>query len=263
MVGKESRHTHTVRLPGFGAARAGFALFLTATVASILAACSDQATNETAAAPSVSGTWWTASYDPRITPLEGGELPFTAEGLATYQRNVEGLRSGEIWDDARRKCMPDGIPRILAAPYPFQILEVPGHVVIIYETNRVYRIITLDRTPPPLEAFISYPYYSGSSYGRWDGDTLVIETLGFNGKTLIDATGVPTSDQLRVTERYRKINNGQQLEASVTVEDPVVFSMPWNTRFVYESRPDIRIAFDYTCGEPHRELSAVEGADRW
>ncbi len=135
--------------------------------------------------------------------------PFTAAGAEAFRKNAAGLANGTIEDAARKYCVPDGVPRILATPYPFQIFESPGFVTIFYEQNHVFRSIPLDRPVATDEELAAYPYYSGNSFGHWEGDTLVVLTKGFNEKTFVDASGVPHSDRLRVTERLRKINGGK------------------------------------------------------
>jgi hypothetical protein len=98
----------------------------------------------------------------------------------------------------------------------------------------------------------------GHSAGHWEGDTLIIENGGFKNYTFIDNLGGPHSYDLRVTERYRKINDGQQLEVIVDIHDPSVFTEDWSARFVYDARPDLRI-MDWNCGEVHRDISGVPG----
>jgi hypothetical protein len=240
------------------ASRYAFALITALVVSFMIAPRAVDA--QTASRQDVSGTWQTRTYTPKIKPMDGGDVPFTSEGLTAYRKNIEGLKNGTIKDEARRACVPDGIPRILTTPHPFQVLQIPGHVTILYEVNHVFRNVLMDVTPASDDELDYYPFYSGTSYGRWDGDTLVIETRGFNEKTFIDATGVPHSDRLHVTERLRQINGGKQLEDIVTVQDPKTFTRPWSARFVYESRPEIVLETSYTCGEPHRDLSEVEGA---
>jgi hypothetical protein len=230
--------------------RFGCAIALTAVTITLRLAAGAQGP-----AQDVSGIWQATAIDNRVKPADGGNLPFTPQGLAAYQKNIAGLKDGSIKDDAVRVCVPHGVPRILRTPYPFQILQVPGNITILYEDNHVFRNVLMNRPPASDEDLEAYPYYSGTSYGRWDGDTLVIETRGLNDRTFIDATGVPHSDKLHVTERLRKINGGKQLENIVTIEDPQTFTKPWSTRFVYESRPDIVLDTSFTCGEPHRQLS--------
>jgi hypothetical protein len=155
------------------------------------------------------------------------------------------------------KCILPGVPRIMAAPYPFRIFQTPGQVTFLYEMNRGYRAVRMDAQHANPEAWD--PTYSGESVARWEGNTLVIDTTNFNDRTTVDRSGLPHSDQLHVVERLRKINGGRQLEALITMEDPVTFSKTWTTRLVYEWRPDIRPVTDWVCDEPHRDLSEVAG----
>lgn len=208
-------------------------------------------------AQNISGVWWIKSYSPHIAPAEGGELPFTDEGRMRYAANQAGLKDGSLKDDARRVCLPDGVPRILSDPYPFEILQAPGQVVIAYEINHVMRPIALDKPLPSQDELEVLPFYSGHSVGHWEGDTLVIETAGFNDTTFIDATGVPHSDRLRTVERVRKLDP-KTLEVAVTVTDPVIFTKSWNTRLLYELHPETRLE-DYNCGDSHRDISHVPG----
>jgi hypothetical protein len=210
----------------------------------------------------VSGIWWTNNYRSEIRPQDGVALPFTPAGSEAFRKNMRGLNDGSIEDAARKFCVPDGVPRILATPYPFQIFESPGFVTIVYEQNHVFRTIPLDRPVPKDEDLVAYPYYSGNSFGHWEGDTLVVATKGFNEKTFLDASGLPHSDQLHVTERIRKINGGKVLEDVATVEDPVMFTKAWAARFVYDSHPEVRIDTAYICGEKHRDISRVKGVPR-
>jgi hypothetical protein len=237
------------------------ALLLGASLAGVMLA-SPGATPAPAPAQDVSGIWWASQYSGEIRPLGGGPVPFTPAGLAAYRKNTAGLKDGSIEDTARKFCVPDGVPRILGTPYPFQLFQSPGFVTFVYEQNHVFRTVPLDRPIPKDEDLVAYPYYSGNSFGHWEGDTLVVVTKGFNEKTFIDATGIPHSDQLRVTERIRKINGGKELEDVATVEDPQTFAKPWSARFVYQWHPELRIDTSFICGEKHRDLSMVKGAPR-
>lgn len=212
-----------------------------------------------AAAPDVSGIWWAGSYSMQIRPQTGGAIPFTPAGASAYRKNSAGLNDGSIVDAARKFCVPDGVPRILASPYPFQIFQSPGFVTIFYEQNHVIRTIPLDRPVAGDDALAAYPYYSGNSFGHWDGDTLVVVTKGFNEKTFLDASGVPHSDRLQVTERIRKVNGGKTLEDLATIADPVMFTQAWTARFVYDLHPEIILDTSFTCGDKHRDISRVKG----
>src|SRR5688500_10357694 len=156
-------------------------------------------------AQDISGVWWIQRYSRRILPVEGGELPFTAEGRARYEANLHALRADPLADESRKNCVPDGVPRILSSPYPFEILQTRGQVTITYEINRTLRRVLLDTPQASAEHLEFVPFYSGYSIGRWEGATLVIESAGFNDKTFIDNSGVPHSAKMTTVERVRKL----------------------------------------------------------
>jgi hypothetical protein len=206
----------------------------------------------------ISGTWWASEYHPKIQPIGGGELPFTDKGKAAYAKNVAGLKDGSISDTARKICAPDGVPRILATPYPFEIVQSPpNQIAIVNELNHEIRLVPLDKSMPSEEELESSPFYNGHSVGHWDGNTLVIDTAGFNEKTFLDASGAPHTDQMRTEERIRRIAPNE-IEDVVTVHDPDYYSKDWSARFTYRLRNDLRLD-DYVCGETHRNLSSVKG----
>jgi len=212
------------------------------------------------AAPDFSGTYWATTYSPKLLVLGGGEPPLNDKGHAAYQKNMAGLKDGSVIDKARRVCTPDGVPRVLATPYPFEIFQVPAdQVTFVYEMNHQTRTVMMDKPLPALESLITEPLYNGHSVAHWEGDTLVVQSVGFNDRTFLDATGLPHSDEMRVTERLRK--TGDQLEDVVTIHDPEFYSRDWQTRFVYRLRNDVRLE-DYACNDTHRDLSGVAGVRR-
>jgi len=214
----------------------------------------------TIAAPDISGTYWATSYSPRIQVLGGGDPPLNAAGRAAYEKIQAGLKDGSIVDKARRVCVPDGVPRVLATPYPFEIFQVQaGQVTFLYEMNHQVRVIVMDKPLPPRQALIVDPKYNGHSIGRWDGDTLVVESAGFNEWTFMDASGLPHSDEMTTVERIRKVGN--QLEDVITIRDPQMYEKDWQARFVYDERNDVRLE-DYACNDTHRDLSGVKGVRR-
>jgi hypothetical protein len=230
-------------------------------VACLIAALAVSAPACAADAPNIFGTFWATRYDAKIQIVGGGDLPLTAEGKAAHATNIAGLKDGSIIDAARTYCVPDGLPRLLANPYPFEIINAPrGQVTIIYELNHMVRVIAMDKPLPSDKELIPYPYYNGHSVGRYEGDTLVIETAGFNEKTFIDATGAPHTDEMHTLERLRRISP-TEIEDVVTIHDPQYYTRDWQARFVYQQRDDVRLQ-DYVCGEPHRDISSVAGVRR-
>src|SRR5262249_28644477 len=158
-------------------------------------------------AMNISGVWWTQGYSPKLQLVGGGELPLNDKGKAQYAKNIAGLKDGSIVDEARHLCVPDGVPRVLGNPYPFQLIQTPGQVTFVYELNHVIRPVVMDKPQLSAKELEVAPYYSGHSVAHWDGETLLIETAGFNEKTFLDATGAPHSDAMATVERVRKVND--------------------------------------------------------
>src|SRR6266446_2588131 len=127
--------------------------------------------------PDISGTYWATEYHAKIQLVGGGDLPLTPAGKAAYEKNMVGLKDGSITDTARKFCVPDGLPRVLASPYPFEIIQAPpGQVTIVHELNHQVRVVRMDKPMPSEKELISFPFYNGHSVGHFDGDTLVVES---------------------------------------------------------------------------------------
>lgn len=211
--------------------------------------------------PDISGTYWATEYHAKIQLVGGGELPFTAAGKAAYEKNIAGLKDGSIIDNARRYCVSDGLPRLLATPYPFEIIQAPAsQITVLYELSHQVRVIAMDQPLPSDDELETLPFYNGHSVGRFEADTLVIETAGFKENTFVDSTGAPHTDEMRTVERVRRISP-TQLEDIITVHDPKYYTRDWQARFVYALRDDVWLE-DYVCGETHRDLSSVAGVRR-
>jgi hypothetical protein len=131
-----------------------------------------------------------------------------------------------------------------------------GQVTFLYEMNHQVRVIVMDRPLPKLASLVTDLRYNGHSVGRWDGDTLLVESTGFNDRTFLDATGLPHSEDMSTVERIRKIAGG--LEDVITIHDPEMYARDWQVRFVYDQRDDVRLE-DYACNDTHRDLSGVKG----
>src|SRR4051812_3703055 len=126
-------------------------------------------------------------------------------------------------DDPVGLCLPPGVPRLnIVGLFPFQIVQTPQQIVILYEYMHSYRVIPLNAKHPDDVA----PTYMGDSVGRWEGDTLVVDVVGFNDKTWLTGTGTFHSESLHVTERYTRIDK-DQINYDVIMDDPVVFTEPW------------------------------------
>jgi hypothetical protein len=139
----------------------------------------------------------------------------------------------ETDDPVLKLCLPPGTPRIYLQPFPFQIVMTPKEMIMIFEYDHTIRQIFLDGRPHPEDLS---PTYMGHSIGKWDGDTLVVDTVGFNERTWLDRDGHPHSDQLHVIERFHK-TDGENIIDDVTIEDPKVLLKPWKTQLNFQLKP--------------------------
>ena len=210
------------------------------------------------ATPDITGTYWATRYYPKLPIVGGGELPLTAMGKEAYAKIQAGLKSGEVTDVARKFCVPDGVPRAMASPYPFEIIHDPAdQITMVHELNHQIRVIFMDKPLPTYREVVAFPYYNGHSVGHWEGDTLVVQTTGFNEKTFLDSTGAPHTDMLVTTERIRK-TNANELEDVITIHDPDYYTRDFQVRYTYALRDNVRLE-DYVCGEPHRDINMIPG----
>jgi len=138
-------------------------------------------------------------------------------------------------NDPIMKCFPPGVPRIyLIRGEPVEIVQTPGRVMMIFEYDHFIRQIFTDGRPHPKDL---NPTWMGDSIGKWEGDTLVVDTIGFNDKTWLDNDGHPHSEDLRVTERIRRTNH-DTLTIDTTIDDPKAYIKPWGGHAILELKPD-------------------------
>ena len=126
-------------------------------------------------------------------------------------------------DNSALRCEPSGPPQVLILPNPWEIVQIPGRVLMFFEEQHIWREIWTDGRPLPKDPD---PSWLGYSVGHWEGDTLVVETVGFNDKEWVDLYGNPRTPTTHLTERYRRLNH-DTLEQQIIIEDPRVFTKPW------------------------------------
>ena len=169
------------------------------------------------------------SENPTMTPW--AEEKFNANKPEIGPRSVSLSES----NDPILKCAPPGVPRIyLVRAEPIEIANLPGRVLMIFEYDHFVRNIFTDGRPHPSDP---NPTWMGDSIGKWDGDTLVVDTIGFNDKTWLDNDGHPHSEDLHVIERIRRVNH-DTLTIDTRIEDPKAYTKPWGGHAIYELKPD-------------------------
>ena len=153
---------------------------------------------------------------PPLTPW--GKAKFDAAKPLVGPRAIPGVEN-----NPELRCEPDGPPKLLNLPNPFEIIQIPGRVLMFFELGHIWREIWTDGRPFPKDPD---PTYLGYSIGKWEGDTFVVETIGFNDRLWDDSYGNPRSDATHLTERYRRLNH-DTLELQIIIDDPKAYTKTW------------------------------------
>lgn len=182
---------------------------------------------------------WVPDGAPRELTANGAPPPLTADAAAVYAKHKQRFAAGDAGYDPTTWCAGPGLPRILTMPYPFEIRRSGDHLAFLHGWYRWFRAVDLNgpEPEPPLPTTLGFPV------GRFEGDTLVIRTVGITDTTVLDASGLPHSDQLIITERLRVLPDGR-LEDRMTFEDPDTFTAPWETVLTFHRDPAARVTDD-------------------
>ncbi len=171
--------------------------------------------------------------------VEGGEIPYQPWAAAKKLENFTNRQTA----DPLGKCYFPGVPRIMYMEFPFQIFQTAEHVAMAFEWSQVHRLIYTTGKPALHEGFESW---MGSSRGRWEGDTLVVEVTDHNDKTWFDMAGDFHSDALRLTERYTMLD-ADTIRYEATVEDPKVFTKAWKMSMPLVRQKNMDRVLEYQC----------------
>jgi hypothetical protein len=182
--------------------------------------------------------------------LKPGEVPFQPWAEALYKKR----RGEESKDDPTGRCIPGGVPRSTAVPYPFKVLEVKDQsvVVILYEAVHAFRQVFTDGRDLPRDM---NPNWLGYSVGRWEGDEFVVQTAGFKEENWLDNFGHPATEQLRVTERWHRKDYGH-MDVTITIDDPKAYTKPWNVTLPLVYSVDNEI-LEYICVENEKDYDRL------
>jgi hypothetical protein len=203
------------------------------------AALQSQNTTKSASVPDISGVWMVAKIQPALFPQ--GDAPLQPWAEAKFKAN--DLKTS----DPNLACLPEGVPRVMFVPEPLEILQLATRIIIIHESIQVLRQIYMNRQ----HRNDLYPTYSGDSIGKWEGDTLVVDTIGFNDKTWVDMDGgLPHSEAMHVIERIRRTDHDTLVD-DMTIEDPKTFTKPITAQQVYKLKPGWEIQ-EYVCEENNK-----------
>ncbi|SRR5712691_1066421 len=202
--------------------------------------------------PDLSGIWLTrGGYTGNIAKdLKPGEVSFQpwAEALYKHRLDTHGK------DDPQAYCVLSGVPREHVVPYPFKILNTNGMLVILYEALHSYRQIFMDGRALPKDP---NPTWMGYSIGRWEGDTLVVESAGFVDNNWLDNGGHPGTEAMHLTERFRRRDFGH-IDLQITIDDPQAYTKPWSVNLELTLTPDTEL-IEYVCNENEKDLGHLVG----
>lgn len=203
------------------------------------------------APPDFSGTWerypdpfgdGPIPDDP--PPPDGGPTlkePYATRYRKLIQNKVEANKRGVAPAEPSSQCFPEGMPTIMGAVHPIEILQTPKQLIVLAEFLTQTRRVYLNENLPPLEDVS--PGYNGYAVGRWEGQTLVVETIGVRDN--VEFMHIPHSAQMKITERIR-LTSPDELQNQITIEDPSVLARPYKFTFGYRRNPDYRL-MEYIC----------------
>jgi len=202
----------------------------------------------------ISGVWFPSQGGPRAVDASS-RPPMTPWAEALYKAHIPHagprfVRGGE--NDPVLKCYPDGMPKTYVTPQPFEILQVPEfkRVLINYEFHMLRRQIWTDGRPLPKDPD---PAYMGYSVGHWEGDEFVVSSSGFNDITWLDFDGSPHSEDMKVTERFKRVDHNT-LSLAITIEDPKAYTKVWvNRPATFQLKPDWELLEHYCIEEEEQQ----------
>ena len=179
--------------------------------------------------------------------LKEEEVPFQPWAKALYDERT----TGKLWkDDPDANCLPQGVPKVLLAPAPWRIVQTPGVVFFVHEAFNLWWQVFLDGREYVPHAD-NAPTWHGYSTGKWDGDTLVVNSRGFNGKVWLDQLGKPSTEALAVTMRFRRKDFGH-MDIQITIDDAKAYTRPWNVAVEAQLLPNTEL-MEFICLENEKD----------
>lgn len=177
--------------------------------------------------------------------VEGSEIPYLPEAAAKKKENF----ANRLSLDPEARCYMPGVPRATYMPFPFQIIQSPDHILMAYEYGSANRIINIAKRK---EAVVDT--WMGTSNGRWEGETLVVDVTGLNGQSWFDRVGNFASENVHIVERYT-LAGADHINYEATIEDKTVFSRPWKISLpLYRRKEKNAQLLDFKCVEFAEEL---------
>ena len=174
-------------------------------------------------------------------------VPFQASVKALYDERAAGLHWKEEPD---ANCLPQGVPKVLLAPAPWRVVQTPERIFFVHEAFNLWWQVFMDGREFMASKDVT-PTWHGYSTGKWEGDTLVVDTRGFNGKVWLDQLGKPSTEALHVTTRFRRKDLGH-MDIQITFEDPEAYTRPWSVNVQATLLPNAEL-MEFICLENEKD----------
>ncbi len=200
-----------------------------------------------ASTPDLSGVWLVHEFQPDMSPKAKPPMQPWAE--------AKFKTANPETNDPRLNCLPHGVPVFMYSVMPIEVIQIPGRVIMHLEDDSLLREIYVDGQQHPKSPDLTY---NGHSIGKWEGDTLVVDTVGLKATTWLDHVGHPHSDALHVVERIRRVDHNT-LQDDFTIDDPKAYTKTWTAQQVYDLKADWQVV-ENVCEENNKYRARVPTA---
>jgi hypothetical protein len=185
-----------------------------------------------------------------LSDFKAEDAPIRPDAAALFQQRAKNF----VNESPLSHCLPEGMPLVEMAPAPYKIIQTPGLTVMLYERDTTYRQVYTDGRKLPGDP---QPSWLGYSVGKWDGDTLVVETVGFNDRGWLDARGHTHSEALHLTERFHRLDFGD-MEVQLTIDDAQTYTRPFTIKLKQRLLPDSDLLESF-CAENEKDIHHTAG----
>ncbi len=215
------------------------------------------AAQDGATRPDFSGIWQvdrrsslaTGAGREAMAPTDGSPIPFQPWNAALHQGYLNAQKAGQPWSPNNQRCLVAGTVRAMKGNFPWRWIQNDDQITLLFEEDGRVNIFPIRNEHP---AGIK-PTWTGDAIARWDGDTLVVHVIGFNGKTPFPHAFYHTT-HLQVEHRFKLLPGGKQLEDRIRIEDPGAFTRPFEALSIFNRQPDSYKMIDYRCAENNRDM---------
>ena len=182
--------------------------------------------------PNFTGAWTIVGHSSALKPLDGKPVPLNDKGKALYDAHLAAAKKGDMSWDETTICIPEGLPRIMTINEPFEIMQRDKAVYFVAQNRVPWKAFFGEKLPDDPD-----PFYMGYSVAKWEGKTLVLDSAGFRDNTVLDDKGLPHSEQLHLTSKFKLGKDGKTMTVTYTFTDPTDYTRPWSAKASFVKKP--------------------------